>query len=87
MYNRYVPDSNGIYERKTIPDPPKPPPMPVCMEPPEIKQQQNPAHQSGNSGFDLGDLLLLCIVILLLLDEEEADIFPLLIMAAAFLLQ
>ena len=87
MYNRYVPDSNGIYERKTIPEPPKPQPKPVCMEEPEIKQQQPPICQSGNYGFDLGDLLLLCIVVLLLLDSEEEDLFPLLIMAAAFLLQ
>ena len=90
MYNRYVPGSNGTYERRTVPDPPEacpPPPVPDCL--PEEKAEQQQAHSRQNVlfGFDLGDLLLLCIVMLLLIDSDEEEILPILIMVAAFLMQ
>ena len=93
MYNRYVPGSNGTYERRTVPDPPAscahtpPPPAPICEAEQKAEQQQTHIRQNSFSGFDLGDLLLLCIVILLLIDSDEEDMFPILIMVAAFLLQ
>ena len=53
----------------------------------EIAQQQNRRDQKSLLDLDLGDLLLLCIVILLVIDCDEEDYFPILIMAAAFLMQ
>lgn len=89
MYNRYVPSSNGTYERRTVPDPPEVcPPLPVPDCKPEKKTEQQ-AHSRQNTlfGFELGDLLLFCIVTLLLIDSEEEEILPILIMVAAFLMQ
>ena len=92
MYNRYVPGHDGNYKRQTVADAPiicQKPEVPrpiVCEEKAEIAQQQKPNVRSVSGGFDLGDLLLLCIVVLLLIDCDEEDSFPLLIMAAAFLL-
>ena len=94
MYNRYVPGHNGVYERHVVPDHSqkakyesadiqKSPPVEVSEK---AKQQHRP-EQPRQSGLDLGDLLLLCIIILLLIDSDGEDIFPILIMAAAFLLQ
>ena len=53
----------------------------------EIAQPQNCRDQNALFGLDLGDLLLLCIVILLVIDSDEDDIIPILVMAAAFLMQ
>lgn len=94
MYNRYIPGSNGVYQRHTVPDSPvcmtqttetEPTPLP-CITEAERPQQQPCSHQTGLLGLDWGDLLLLCIVLLLLLDSDEDDMLPILIMAAAFLL-
>jgi len=93
MYNRYIPDANGIYSRQSIPEPrkqpEKPAPAPCQSEPvPEPKQPICSAAVSKAakpSGFDTGDLLLLCIILLLLIDSEEDDIMTILITAAAFL--
>ena len=90
MYNRYVPGSNGTYERRTVPDPPEscpPPPVPACQAEAKPEQQQTHVRQNSFFGFDLGDLLLLCIVVLLLIDSEEEEMLPILIMVAAFLMQ
>ncbi len=96
MYNRYVQGQNGTYERYSVPDisetckPVISEPAVVCeeqQEKREIAQQQNCRDQKGLFGLDLGDLLLLCIVILLVIDCDEEDYFPILIMAAAFLMQ
>ena len=91
MYNRYVPNNNGTYERIAVQEStmneteyiqePK-----ECRET-ETAQQQRCATDRNFLGFDLGDLLLLCIVILLLVESEGDDILPILIMAAAFLMQ
>ena len=95
MYNRYVPGKNGIYERHTVQEPKQETSCSeelqfksdACSNKEEIAQQQSCPVRKTISGFDLGDLLLLCIVILLVIDSDEEDIFPLLIMAAAFLFQ
>lgn len=95
MYNRYIPNANGIYQRQTIPEPPKSPvqlshdppdPPDPCPEqecPTETRKCVSPT--SANSGLDVGDLLLLCIILLLLMDSEEEDLTTILITAAAFL--
>ena len=96
MYNRYVQGQNGTYERYSVPDvsetrkPVSNEPVDNCeeqREKTEIAQQQNCHDHKSLFGMDLGDLLLLCIVILLVIDCDEDDYFPILIMAAAFLMQ
>ena len=93
MYNRYIPGSNGIYERQCIPDPIKQPQMAkqeeitVCENTEKVSPVK-PAKcepKLTNSGPDLGDLLLLCIILLLMLDSEQEDLTSILITAAAFL--
>jgi len=87
MYNRYIPESNGIYRKHAVvvPDPiVEHSPEPICKE--QEKQSSCECRQNPcRVGWDLGDLLLLCIVILLLLDSEEEDILPILIAVASFL--
>ena len=96
MYNRYIQGQNGTYERYSVPDVSETckqaisEPAANCEEQlkkSEIAQQQNCRNPKDLFGLDLGDLLLLCIVILLVIDCEEDDYFPILIMAAAFLMQ
>ena len=95
MYNRYIPGSNGIYERKSVPEKNNITPqtcdtVPVCTCDDNRKsvctQQAYTKPGPPLKGLDIGDLLLICIVLLLLVDSEEEDILPLLITAAAFLL-
>lgn len=91
MYNRYIPNSNGVYTRQSIPEPP----APAVRQTQESKAVQDdaqrnvPTKQTTNQRWgpmiDTGDLLLLCIILLLLVDSEE-DSMTLLITAAAFLL-
>ena len=86
MYNRYIPGSNGVYEKHSvlIPDAVQEHASGNnCKE--QTKRPCETGPQTLTSGWDLGDLLLLCIVILLLLDSEDGDILPILIAAAAFL--
>ena len=94
MYNRYIPGSNGIYERKSVPEKinitPPCDAVPVCARDDSRKdvctQQAYTKPGPPLKGLDIGDLLLICIVLLLLVDSEEEDVLPLLITAAAFLL-
>lgn len=93
MYNRYIPGSNGIYERKTVITPQEtktecqqvqPTQTPAsCVETPS--QQTNCCRKLFSQGLDIGDILLLCIILLLMVDSEEEDALPLLIAAAVVL--
>ena len=86
MYNRYIPQSNGIYRKHTIEIPDQAPKNSYRIT--EEKHTEPCAPKAAPStvreNWDLGDLLLLCIVILLLLESEE-DTIPILIAIAAFL--
>lgn len=96
MYNRYIPGTNGSYERQTVAEPvgiqsPQTPVIPrEAHEPPCIEPQAKPVRSFLQrilpSNLDIGDLLLLCIVLLMLMDSEEDDILSILITVAAFLL-
>lgn len=91
MYNRYIPGTNGVYERRTVPDSMQaksescvhPQTEPECSIP--CNREATQKCQGLLRGMDLGDLLLICIILLLLVDAEEEDIIPLLIVAAVFL--
>ena len=87
MYNRYIPDSNGVYERHSVlePEQRKVFTPPALLQETEKKCSEAPVNQSNHFGMDFGDLLLLCIVLLLLIDSDGDDKLPLIIMAAAFM--
>jgi len=64
MYNRYVPKSDGSFQRKTFPDPPSPPQkppqetgtsQPECDHPPAVPCPVPPAPRSQDLGA--GDFL------------------------------
>ena len=93
MYNRYIPGSNGVYERKTVTVPKEE--KTECRHVPPIAEEvsceessMQPRSCCGKGllhGIDTGDLLLLCIVFLLLIDSEEDDVMPFLVAAAVLL--
>ncbi len=93
MYNRYIPGSNGVYERRTVHEHQSKSEqcsLPTSTEPPEEQVCCSPAVQAkrrnfGGLSLDTGDLLLLCIVLLLMIDSDGDDLLPLLITAAALL--
>lgn len=94
MYNRYIPGTNGAYQRSVIqesrsePGPciPKPPiSVPKSDDTCAIPLKEQPVVNRKSAGIDLGDLLLLCVVLLILLDCEQEDTLPILLTAAAFL--
>ncbi len=92
MYNRYIPGSNGTYERQIMEEPViKPEAMPAAPIPAPAKtetaQQQRKPSQTSSAGPDLGDLLLLCIILLLLIDSDENDLLSAIILAGALFLQ
>lgn len=93
MYNRYIPSTQGIYEKQVIGEAAE-----SCASAEtttQIKHQSQlaeGAEQKSAGTFplhdrnkDLGDFLLLCIVLLLCLDAEE-DSLPMIIMAAILLM-
>ena len=80
MYNRYIPQTDGSYSRRRVPNaqPPPPPPVPQPAPEPE-KPRQEIAPQSPVSflrnllpkEFDTGDLMILLLLLLMAGDKEE----------------
>lgn len=93
MYNRYIPGSNGVYERRSVYEPKENPeqcaicsPQERTAEEPTCNRHTHPRKSPfGGLSLDTGDLLLLCIVLLLMIDSDGEDFLPILITAAAFL--
>lgn len=87
MYNRYVPQNDGSYSRRHMPDncrpaPAPPPPEPACPpQCPPPPQQPCPARQEmGIFGFlknilpkefDAGDLMIVLLLLLMAGDCQE----------------
>lgn len=100
VYNRYIPGTDGRFQRtvveKTCPPPaPEPPAECAPPQPPIPKPPQLPGctEKDGGflrkllpQGFDTGDLLILLILLLLLIDGDEDDTVSVLLTFAAFLL-
>ena len=87
MYNHYIPGSNGVYKRHSIPIAEHSSDTPPCEQENGAKCQksQQPIQVCSTSRPDIGDLLLLCITILLLIDADEADALTIMIAIAAFM--
>ena len=99
MYNRYVPQSDGSFQRNRMPDksPPPPPLQPVQPSsppppPPGISAPQDSGGPFGflkqilPKGFDFGDLAILFLLLLMAGDNKENRDNALLTMALYFIL-
>ena len=102
VYNRYIPQSDGSYQRNRVQDPkrqgpqdhgkqtPPPPPPPVC--PPPVPQSNHSHSTTGflkqllPKEFDTGDLLIVLLLLLIGGDCEEEKSNALLTLALYFLL-
>ena len=100
MYNRYVPQSDGSFQRNRIPDksPPSGSPSPPPQQPaPPSPPPSMPIIQSSGgpfgflkqilpNGFDFGDLAILFLLLLMAGDNKENRDNALLTMALYFIL-
>ena len=100
MYNRYVPQSDGSFQRNRMPDktppsgsPPPPPQQPAQPPPPPsmpiIQSNGGPfgfLKQILPKGFDFGDLAILFLLLLMAGDNKENRDNALLTMALYFIL-
>ena len=100
MYNRYVPQSDGSFQRNRIPDksppsgsPPPPPQQPAPPPPPPsmpiIQSSGGPfgfLKQILPNGFDFGDLAILFLLLLMAGDNKENRDNALLTLALYFIL-
>lgn len=90
MYNRYIPDANGVYQRRVVSSPPsspKAPPVQEAVPPTTVAPHKAPVKcQLPKIHLDSGDLLVLLILLLVITEGEDADPMSALITLAAFLL-
>lgn len=96
MYNRYIPQSDGSYSRKSIqtqkqpPHKPEPPPVhqPKPDIPPPAPPKPSPVpgflRQLLPKDFDTGDLLIVLLLLLMAGDCEEEKSNALLTLALYF---
>ncbi len=86
MYNRYIPKSDGTYQKNRIDTPPRPgPPQPECPPPPPPDvphRPPEPPHRQPNGAgdflrrllpknLDTGDLLIIVLLLLMAGDCED----------------
>jgi len=84
IYNRYIPDSNGIYRQQRVVS--KEERIYPCDSEKKVDQSVvTPAVKQEVSAIDLGDVLLLCIAILLILEADGDDMTSVIIAIAAFI--
>ena len=97
MYNRYVPQPDGSYQRNWVrdPQPPKPPPSPEPAPPPPPPPKRHPPRQEPAGSFlrqllpreiDTADLLIILLLLLMAGDREEERSNALLTLALYFLM-
>lgn len=101
MYNRYIPQPDGSYQRNRMPDSPQATKQPPdkANPPPHEPQYPNPSpqpkHQEGIMGLfknllpkniDTGDLIIILLILLMANDCEEDRNHALLTLALYFFL-
>lgn len=98
MYNRYIPQSDGSYSRRSVQTPKQTPPPPSKQEhvskPPDIPAPQIAPPKNGNAlgflrqllpkEFDTGDLMIVLLLLLMAGDCEEEKNNALLTLALYF---
>ncbi len=94
MYNRYIRDADGNYQRQIMrkepteaPQPSGPPQSSKPLEEPTKRvMKPNPKPPVFPVSLETGDLLVLLVLLLILTEGEEADKTALLITICAFLM-
>lgn len=100
MYNRYIPQADGSYQRNRMPDKPNTPPqattsnIPADKEPPSQPRQHSTQQDSIfgllrnllPKNIDTGDLIILLLVLLMSNDCERDRNHALLTLAIYFFL-
>ena len=86
MYNRYIPQQDGTYQRRQMPDASRPAPSENRPSPPPEKSHHSPDREPqvppvGNIGgflkrllpkdFDTGDLIVVLLLLLMAGDKPE----------------
>lgn len=81
MYNRYIPQQDGTYQKNRIPTPPQPPPKEQPPQPPPCEDANPPYRQPEGAysflqqllpkGLDTGDLLIIVLLLLMAGDGKE----------------
>lgn len=86
MYNRYVPNAQGGFDRVRV-DLPQDTVLPEALPVESAKTEQflRPLQNLLPKQMDAGDLLLTLVFLLVLLDADKEDIPTALIMLAAFI--
>ena len=97
MYNRYIHQNDGSYQRRPVPDPSSvkaPPPAPPKRPPAESPSQPTKPPRQGSAigfmrqllpkEFDTGDLIIVLLLLLMAGDCEEEKNTALLTLALYF---
>lgn len=96
MYNRYIPQSDGSFQKNRIPDQRQQPqrPNPPCPPQPDCQQGTPNSKAEASAGsflkqllpknFDTGDLLIVLLLLLMAGDCEEEKSNALLTLALYF---
>lgn len=81
MYNRYIPQQDGTYQKNRIPTPPPPPPPEPPAPPQPCEEPRQPYRQPESAGsflqhllpkgLDTGDLLIIILLLLMAGDGKE----------------
>ena len=79
MYNRYIPQQDGTFQKNRVQQPPNPVPEPPPTPPPPVDIPNCRKEESAGSFFrqllpkniDTGDLLIIVLLLLLAGDCEE----------------
>lgn len=95
MYNRYIPQNDGSFQRRAVPEskpsvsPPSQPPSPTVLQP----ERPAPSYNTNTLGFlknllpkefDIGDLIIVLLLLLMAGDCEEERNTALLTLALYF---
>jgi hypothetical protein len=98
VYNRYIPQSDGTFQKNRIADQRQQPqrPKPTCPPQPDCQQGTPSSKEEGSVGsflkqllpknFDTGDLLIVLLLLLMAGDCEEEKSSALLTLALYFFL-
>jgi len=81
LYNRYIPQQDGTYQKNRIPTPAQPSPVPPPCPPPQRDEEKTLIHHSEGAfsflkqlipnNLDTGDLMIIILLLLMSGDCKE----------------